>query len=98
MTAVFLTVFLLFTFFTLIFGCVPISANWHFALRPPPVGTGNARCMTLNTYRNIAFVNSITNIVTDIVLAVMPIPLIWRLQVNKRTKASLIFILGLGFL
>ena len=111
---VFLVVFLLFTFFTLVLSCVPIAANWNFDLRPPPIGTGNARCLTTETYRNIAFVNSskfwiltiqsslltmiVTNIVTDIVLAVIPVPLIWTLQVNKRTKASLIFILTLGFL
>jgi hypothetical protein len=94
---VFLVVFMLFTFFTLVFSCIPIQANWNFNLRPPPMGTGSARCLSTHTYRNIAFVNSITNIVTDIVLAFIPVPLIWTLQVNKRTKASLIFILTLGF-
>ncbi|KAF2796640.1 hypothetical protein K505DRAFT_202661, partial [Melanomma pulvis-pyrius CBS 109.77] len=94
---VFLVLFMLFTFFSLVFGCVPITANWNFALRPPPIGTGTARCLSLTTYRNIALVNSIINILTDIVLALMPVPLIWTLQLNKRTKASLIFILSLGF-
>ncbi|KAF2477036.1 uncharacterized protein BDR25DRAFT_192035, partial [Lindgomyces ingoldianus] len=94
---VFLIVFMLFTLFSLVFGCVPIAANWNFALRRPPMGTGHARCLSLTTYRNIALFNSITNILTDIILALMPIPLIWTLQVNKRTKASLIFILSLGF-
>ncbi|KAF2744763.1 hypothetical protein M011DRAFT_407778 [Sporormia fimetaria CBS 119925] len=93
----FLIAFMIFTFLTLILGCMPIQANWDFALRPPPMGTGKAKCMPYTTYRNIAFANSITNIVTDIVLAVMPVPLVWTLQVNKRTKASLILILGLGF-
>ncbi|KAF2279120.1 uncharacterized protein EI97DRAFT_371657 [Westerdykella ornata] len=93
----FLVAFMLFTFFSLIFGCVPIAANWDFTLRPPPIGTGNAKCMEITTYRNIAVTNSVINIVTDIVLALMPVPLVWRLQVNKRTKISLVLILGLGF-
>ncbi|KAF2267549.1 hypothetical protein CC78DRAFT_541507 [Lojkania enalia] len=93
----FLVVFTLFTFFSLIFGCTPIAANWDFSMRPPPMGTGNAKCLSLTAYRNMALFNNITNILTDIVLALLPVPLIWTLQVNKRTKASLIFILGLGF-
>ncbi|KAF2656269.1 hypothetical protein K491DRAFT_392681 [Lophiostoma macrostomum CBS 122681] len=93
---VFLVVFMLFTLFTLVLGCIPIQANWDFSLRPPPMGTGNAKCFSLTVYRNIALVNSVTNIVTDFVLALLPIPLIWTLQVNKRTKASLVFILSLG--
>jgi hypothetical protein len=38
------------------------------------------------------------NIVTDIILAVLPVPLVWNLQLNQRTKATLTMILGLGFL
>ncbi|CAG8975941.1 hypothetical protein HYALB_00007072 [Hymenoscyphus albidus] len=41
--------------------------------------------------------NSIVNIVTDVLLACLPIPVVWTLQVNKRTKVSLIVVLSLGF-
>jgi len=112
--AVFLVIFTLFTFFTLIFSCTPVQANWDFELRGPPIGKGSAKCLPIPIYKSIALFNSskgciplsmnpvtnstVTNIVTDVVLALIPIPLIWSLQVNKRTKASLIFILSLGFL
>ncbi|KAF2004388.1 hypothetical protein P154DRAFT_616939 [Amniculicola lignicola CBS 123094] len=95
---VFIVCLMLFGFFTLIFGCTPIAANWDYSLRPPPMGQGKARCLTVNTYRSFALFNSITNAVTDIALALVPVPLIWTLQVNKRTKASLIFILSLGYI
>lgn len=36
------------------------------------------------------------NISTDFLLASLPIPLVWQLQLNKRTKISLIFVLSLG--
>ena len=39
-----------------------------------------------------------TNIATDVLLATLPIPKVWKLQVNVRTKISLIAILSLGFL
>ncbi|KAF2872245.1 hypothetical protein BDV95DRAFT_605876 [Massariosphaeria phaeospora] len=94
---VFLVCFALFTFLSLMFGCMPVAANWDFALRPPPMGTGTAKCLSLTAYRNIALFNSVTNIITDIILALLPVPLIWTLHLNIRTKASLMLILSLGF-
>lgn len=38
------------------------------------------------------------NIATDVAFALLPIPIIWKLSVNIRTKITLIFILSLGFL
>jgi hypothetical protein len=48
----------------------------------------------------ISSANKLTaiNIVTDTILAGLPVPLVWNLQLNKRTKISLTLILGLGFL
>lgn len=37
------------------------------------------------------------NICTDVLFALLPIPIIVKLQVNTRTKVSLAVILGLGF-
>jgi hypothetical protein len=38
------------------------------------------------------------NIATDVAFALLPIPIIWKLSVNMRTKITLIFILSLGFM
>lgn len=38
------------------------------------------------------------NILTDIFFAIIPIPMLWNVQINPRTKASLICIMGLGVL
>lgn len=73
--SVFLVLFMLFTFFSLVFGCVPIAANWNFALRPPPIGTGSARCLSLTTYRNIALVNSSKSRYSDLSACSLP----WKL-------------------
>lgn len=40
----------------------------------------------------------VVNIVTDVTFAALPIPIVWNLQINGRTRASLITILSLGFL
>ena len=42
--------------------------------------------------------NSIINIITDVLFASLPISVIWNLQVNLRTKLSLLAILSLGYL
>ena len=38
------------------------------------------------------------NIATDLIFALIPIPIVWKLQVNLRTKIGLGSILGLGLL
>jgi hypothetical protein len=41
---------------------------------------------------------TVVNIVTDTTLALLPVPLVWNLQLDMRTKATVTMILGLGFL
>lgn len=56
------------------------------------------RCFSDRTYSFIGLWNSIVNIITDILFAILPIPVILKLQVNKRTKITLIVVLSLGFI
>ena len=42
--------------------------------------------------------NSIINIITDVLFASLPVTVVWNLQVNMRTKISLLAILSLGYL
>lgn len=79
---------------TLVFGCIPISANWNFTIRMNP----STRCFSNQTYGFIGLFNSIINILTDCLFALLPVPVVLRLQVNRRTKASLIVVLSLGFI
>ncbi|KAF2675877.1 hypothetical protein K458DRAFT_482124 [Lentithecium fluviatile CBS 122367] len=82
---------------TLIFQCLPVEAIWNLPLRPPPFGTGDAVCYSNTTFRNLGLMNSSFNIITDVLFATIPIPLIWQLQLNIRTKISLIAVLSLGW-
>ncbi|GAB7359887.1 hypothetical protein MBLNU230_g7415t1 [Neophaeotheca triangularis] len=76
--------------FTLIFNCVPISAVWNFDQR------ATARCFSDDTFSALGLLNSVINIVTDFIFALLPIPIIVKLQTNLRTKVVLGFILSLG--
>ncbi|KAL5461630.1 hypothetical protein PMIN06_002126 [Paraphaeosphaeria minitans] len=82
---------------TLVFQCFPVQAAWDSNLRPAPLGIGSARCFNDTTFRNLGLMNSLFNIITDVLFATLPIPLIWKLQINMRTKLSLIVVLSLGW-
>ncbi|CZT51243.1 uncharacterized protein RSE6_12363 [Rhynchosporium secalis] len=78
---------------TLLFQCLPVNAAWDFPLRADP----NTKCYSLSIYRSIGLFNGAINIFTDFFFATLPIPLILPLQINLRTKISLMCILGLGY-
>ncbi|EDU42343.1 conserved hypothetical protein [Pyrenophora tritici-repentis Pt-1C-BFP] len=82
--------------FATIWACLPIEASWNFSLRPPPLGNGTARCFSKRTFGDIALFNAMINCLTDFLLALLPVTLIWQLSVNLRTRISLIAILSLG--
>ncbi|KAJ6196215.1 hypothetical protein J3E72DRAFT_396138 [Bipolaris maydis] len=82
----------------LILQCVPISAGWNYSLRPPPLGVGNAKCYSLGTFRKIGLFNGVIHILSDILLALLPTPLIWRLQMVRRARFTLVAVLSVGIL
>ncbi|KAH7406684.1 hypothetical protein DE146DRAFT_399776 [Phaeosphaeria sp. MPI-PUGE-AT-0046c] len=96
-TIVFLVIMTLGCGGSLVWQCLPVAAAWDYSLRPPPFGTGSAKCYSTSVFRDLGLMNSIFNIGTDVLFACLPIPLIWRLQLNSRTKISLIAILSLGW-
>ncbi|KIW88074.1 uncharacterized protein Z519_11184 [Cladophialophora bantiana CBS 173.52] len=90
---VFLVAFTISCAGTLIFNCgTRVDANWNFGLRT----TGQAKCFSNNTFTNIGIFNSSINIATDVLFALLPIPVVWKLQANLRTKLTLCFVLSLG--
>ncbi|KAF2786170.1 hypothetical protein K505DRAFT_260469, partial [Melanomma pulvis-pyrius CBS 109.77] len=76
---------------TLVFQCVPVSAAWNPTL-------AHARCFSDAQYRSIGLANSSFNAATDLIFAILPIPIVWTLCINLRTRISLIIVLSLGFL
>jgi len=89
-TIVFLIAATLVAAMTLIFSCVPPAANWDPSLLP------TAKCFSLNTFTAVGLLNTSVTIVTDILFVILPIPVIWGLQLNIRTRITLIGVLSLG--
>jgi len=75
---------------TFLLHCDTVAGNWDF--------TGTAKCYSLDLFITFALINTSFNIFTDVLFAVFPIPIIWTLQMKKKTRIYLIVILSLGYL
>jgi len=79
-------------FFVVVFACVPTAADWNVALQ------ANAKCLSGQVFIALAIVNSAVNIITDVLLALLPIPVIIGMSLNKRTKIALSIVMGSGLI
>jgi hypothetical protein len=74
----------------LTFQCDPISSFWMRILGEP--GT----CIAGSVVADLAYCHAALICVADWTLAILPIFLVWNLNMNSRTKISVAVILGLG--
>lgn len=66
--------------------CRPISANWD-----PQAGTcGDAKSLDL-------FIG-ICNMILDVTIVVLPLPIVWKLQMTRAKKLALSAIFGVGLM
>ncbi|PYH47899.1 uncharacterized protein BP01DRAFT_335541 [Aspergillus saccharolyticus JOP 1030-1] len=72
--------------FSAVFFCIPVHAFWDTSMPRTCLSEAVVWCL------NAAF-----QISTDLLLVVLPMPLVIRLQIPKRQKVALIFIFALGF-
>lgn len=78
-------------FFTIVLQCTNLAVQWDRTVK--------ATCWSVDTIKTLSFVNVSLNILTDLLFSiVIPVPLLWSVQMNKRQKSSLMCILGLGVL
>ncbi|KAI5863698.1 hypothetical protein GGS23DRAFT_565004 [Durotheca rogersii] len=87
-TMVFLVAYTMVCFITLLLQCQNLAIIWDNRV----VTT----CWTQKTLQGLSYANATVNIATDVFFAVLPIPMLWKVQINSRTKASLVCILSLG--
>ncbi|KAI9678330.1 MAG: hypothetical protein M1817_006276 [Caeruleum heppii] len=82
---VYSTVVWFISFFCALFQCMPVNYNWD---RTIP-----GYC--LNVYL-FTIVSSVMNILADVLILVMPLPLIWKLYASRANKIVLSFVFLLG--
>lgn len=74
---------------TFFFHCTPFRGNWDSSIP--------RKCYPIELFVTFALVNTSFNILTDVLCATLPIPIIWTLQMKLRTRVYLIVILSLGY-
>lgn len=60
------------------------------------IDPSNGKCYNAIIFKNVGVFNSSINIATDLLFALIPIPMVWKLQVNMQTRIGLAIILSLG--
>ncbi|KAK8029647.1 Methylphloroacetophenone synthase [Apiospora rasikravindrae] len=70
--------------------CDPIAGFWDKSI--PGI-----KCLPVKVHKGFALMNTACNILTDVVFATLPVPMIWRLQMAYRARVYLISILSLGY-
>lgn len=86
----FITILCLFyvaTFFVKIFLCVPRARIWNKSVP----GTCLDNAAVLNT-------NGIFNLLTDVIILLIPLKAVWNLQLDRRRKIGVVMVFTLGFL
>ncbi|EEY15739.1 conserved hypothetical protein [Verticillium alfalfae VaMs.102] len=58
----------------------------------------NGRCIPPAHLKFAAFFNSSVSVVTDFIFAVLPVPILWNVQLNWKVKSAVAAILSLGIL
>jgi hypothetical protein len=77
------------TFFTTVFRCVPVAANWDLVSYP------NAKCLD---FANFVTGTGAVSVLTDFLALTLPTWIVYRLQMQWIQKLMLIGILSLGLL
>ncbi|KAF2721221.1 hypothetical protein K431DRAFT_224704 [Polychaeton citri CBS 116435] len=74
---------------TVFFQCQPLSFVWDFTVE-------GGKCIPQPHLKFAAFFNSSVSVLTDVIFALLPIPLLWKVQLNRKTKAAVVCILSMG--
>lgn len=77
------------TFFWYLFQCRPVQAQWDYTIP-------QAQCVTSEQVVNAAYALSIMTILSDWLYALLPIPMLWGLEMTKQTKFAVVVVLSLG--
>ncbi|KAK4164572.1 hypothetical protein QBC43DRAFT_48544 [Cladorrhinum sp. PSN259] len=78
-----------------IFECWPPALYWDVPAQLS--GLAAEKCMNPASRQTFFEANGIINIVQDIGIYLLPVPMLWKLQVPRRQKAALLFLFCIGF-
>ncbi|KAF6827312.1 integral membrane family protein [Colletotrichum musicola] len=76
-------------FLAVFFQCHPLAFAWDTSI---PGG----ECIPADNLKFAAFFNSGVSVLTDLVFALLPVPMLWTVQLNWRVKTAVVAVLSLG--
>ena len=74
----------------LLLQCRPIQGNWNPDVR------ATANCVSAMGVMVLCYTSAIVSVITDFCCVFLPLPMIWNLQMSRRTKQSIIALLLMG--
>lgn len=89
-SATFITMNLIAMFY-IIFHCRPVAYAWDTSIE-------GGKCNPAQNLADIYYATTAVNIATDWFSALLPVPLLWHVQLNRNAKISVAVLLGLGAL
>ena len=87
------TAYSIYYFFIVIFQCRPVSFFWNRF-----DGHHEGKCVSSSMVAGSTYAHSALSVWADWTLALLPVSLVWGLDMNPRTKISVALILALGAL
>lgn len=88
-TAIIYTVYGVAFMLAMILRCLPVSYYWYRSGQ-------DGHCIDPYRVKVIRYVQAVTSLVSDGIFALVPTVLIWNLQLPRRTKISVVFVLCLS--
>ncbi|KEF57970.1 uncharacterized protein A1O9_05893 [Exophiala aquamarina CBS 119918] len=74
--------------FVTVFECSPVSYFWNRAQ--------DGHCLSMDVIIGLTYFYSVVNAICDFTFGLLPVFLVWKLQMDRRVKIILIPILGMG--
>lgn len=75
-------------FFVTIFQCQPVAHYWNDSIP--------GKCIDTHIYVSLAYLYSAVSVATDLVYALLPGFIIWRMKIRNEIRWVLVFLMGLG--
>ena len=88
---VIITIWSLAIFLFEIFQCSPVPAQWDLSIK-------GAKCVSGDSFVAAAYSISVMTVITDWLYAIIPIPMIWNVQMSVQKKITVAIVLSLGVL
>lgn len=84
-------------FFIALFACQPVEYVWErYSVDLTNTSSSTGRCNPSVAATAISYIATVMNCAADWMLAILPATVVWRAQLDRRTKISISVILGIG--